>query len=302
MTVSCQTWGWEWGSDAMLETMDDLKSLGVNWIAIHPYAGIRADGTVRMPRRLDGGERLRTGHDDAVIFGDSEEPVWLTRPIAEAHKRGIKIMIKPHLAYWGSPFSWRGDIAFETEEQWERFFTTYDAWITRLARICADADAFVVGTELDRTTRFESEWRDIIKKVRAETKAPLTYSANWTDYRKVPFWDALDCIGVQAYFPLAADVALPEEKDLVLAWRGHLQRMEAYAERVGKPIVFGELGYNTTALAAKEPWSTREIGDHREECQRRCLHAALGTMAGSDVVVGAFCGSGSPDRSGTRTS
>ena len=40
MTISCQTWGWEWGTDEMVESMRELKTLGVNWISIHPYARI----------------------------------------------------------------------------------------------------------------------------------------------------------------------------------------------------------------------------------------------------------------------
>jgi hypothetical protein len=41
MTVSCQTWGIEWQMPEMEATLDELKSLGVNSIAIHPYAQIR---------------------------------------------------------------------------------------------------------------------------------------------------------------------------------------------------------------------------------------------------------------------
>ena len=50
VTVSCQTWGWEWGSDAMLDCLDWAKKNGANWVAIHPYARIRNDGTVRSYR------------------------------------------------------------------------------------------------------------------------------------------------------------------------------------------------------------------------------------------------------------
>ncbi len=46
MTISCPQAGRVWGSDAMVETMRKLKSLGVNWVTIHPYAGIRKDGSV----------------------------------------------------------------------------------------------------------------------------------------------------------------------------------------------------------------------------------------------------------------
>ena len=45
MTISCHGAGRIWGSDAMVETMGELRELGVNWITIHPYAGINRDGT-----------------------------------------------------------------------------------------------------------------------------------------------------------------------------------------------------------------------------------------------------------------
>jgi hypothetical protein len=272
MTVSCQTWGWEWGSDGMLEAMDELQAIGVNWIAIHPYAGIRGDGRVVMPERW------------------SRDHGFLTRPIAEAHARGMKIMIKPHLAYWGSPFSWRGDIAFETDEQWRRFFETYEAWIAKVAEICADADAFVVGTELDRTIHHEAAWRRIIRAVDERTDAPLTYSANWSDYERVPFWDALDCIGIQAYFPLTEHEEMPEPDELAAAWRRLLARLEAYAARHDRDLVLGELGYDRTVFAAVRPWEGRRGRDREgaEETQRRCLDAALAALPRGRRVVGAF--------------
>ena len=83
MTVSCHGSGQIWGTDAMIECMAELKGMGVNWIAIHPYGSIRGDGPsgIADPRR----NRMY------------EDPAWLTRPIAEAHKLGLKIMIKPHI-------------------------------------------------------------------------------------------------------------------------------------------------------------------------------------------------------------
>lgn len=270
MVVSCQTWGWEWGSDAMVRTLDELKALGVNWVCIHPYAGIRGDGSVRVP------ERWYEGAD------------WLTRPIEEAHARGMKVFIKPHLAYWGSPFSWRGEIAFETDAQWDRFFDGYELWITRVAEVCKDADGFSVGTELDRTIHHDEAWRRIIASVRDATDAPLTYSANWSDYERVGFWDDLDAIGVQAYFPLTDEEGLPEPQTLRRAWRRVADRLEAFAREHDRPIVLTELGYNRSSAAAIRPWESRSGGPNAEETQRRCLDAALDELAGRERVVGAF--------------
>ena len=40
MTISCQTWGIEWQTPEMEASIDELKSLGVNSIAIHPYLSL----------------------------------------------------------------------------------------------------------------------------------------------------------------------------------------------------------------------------------------------------------------------
>jgi hypothetical protein len=272
MTVSCQSWGREWGTDEMVQAMRELRDLGVNWISIHPYAAIRADGTVSVSGRW---------------YGDAG---WLTRPIGEAHGLGLKIMITPHLAQWGSPFSQRGDIEFADDEEWARFFSSYEAWIAGLAELCAGADGFCVGSELDRTVAHEAQWRRIVSSVRSRLPGvALTYAANWPQYSSVPFWDVLDAIGVQAYFPLAEQPGPPDPEALAAAWRRHLDRLEAFASRARRKVVFTELGYSRSPRAAVEPWDGREGGgDDAEETQRRCLDAALRALERSDTVVGAF--------------
>ena len=66
----------------MRPTMKQLRDLGAGWVAIHPYAAIRADGTVHVWRGLD----------------PESPPAELVRPIREAHALGLKILIKPHLS------------------------------------------------------------------------------------------------------------------------------------------------------------------------------------------------------------
>jgi len=278
MTVSTARGSAEWGRDHIVPTITDLRTLGVNWIAIHPYAGIDLDGNVSW-RRRDG--------------DDEGAPDWLTRPIAEAHRQGIKILIKPHLAHWRS-FSWRGEIEFDSDAKWERFFTSYTEWITAIARYSEGADAFAVGTELDRTIQHESTWRGIIDAVRAEYDGPLTYAANWTDYERVPFWDALDAIGIQAYFPLLPGDAvprgqLPPRETLEAGWAQIMARVSEFSARHDKTVVFTELGYNNSWLAASEPWDYSVRGtEDAEQLQRLCMEVALEAIGNEPAVVGAF--------------
>jgi len=272
MTVSCPRAGQIWGTDAMVKTMAELKQLGVNWIAIHPYAHIHGDGTV-------GGRYMDRLYDD---------PKWLTRPIKEAHHLGLKIMIKPHISYWGSPFDWRGEIQFNTEQKWARFFDTYEKWITMVARLSENADAFVVGTELDATVHHANHWRAIISAVRDEFDGPLTYAANWDSYEKITFWDALDVIGIQAYFPLVDHENLPTTEELDAGWRQIINELRAYSRQHKKKILLAELGYNRSSQAAHRPWSYREGGPNAERIQKRSLDSALRAVKQNDFIVGAF--------------
>jgi hypothetical protein len=273
MTISCPGAGESWASEAMVETLGVLKNLGVNWVAIHPYGGIENDGTVG-----------RSGIDRMYA-----NPIWLTRAIEEAHAKGLRIMIKPHLAYWGSRFSWCGAISFEDEASWRRFFDTYTAWITRVARLSGGADAFVVGNELDQTTRFEASWRDIIAAVREELSSTLTYSARWDTYESVPFWDALDVIAIQAYFPLVDHENEPTATEVEKAWSDIIFKLDAYGARTGRKVVLSELGYNRALTCAVRPWMYPQDSDPlAETIQLRCLDAALDAIDEKDRVMGAF--------------
>jgi hypothetical protein len=273
VTVSCPGAGLEWGSDDMVRTLGILADLGVNWVAIHPYGGIRDDGTVGSSRI----DRLW------------EDPAWLERAIREAHAKGIKIMIVPHLAYWGSRFRYRAEIAFDDEASWARFFGSYEAFVRKAARLSKDADAFVVGSELDRTIHRETEWRRIIAGARGEFPGPITYAAGWDAYRDVRFWDALDAVAVQAYFPLVQHEGMPTDHELTSSWTRIVSELEAFGREHHRHVVLGELGYNRSFTAAVRPWEYPQDPDPRaEELQTRCLDAALRAIDRTDGVVGAF--------------
>lgn len=272
MTISCPTWGWEWGSDEMVATMEQLAAMGVGWVAIHPYARIGDEGAVTF-RGLD----------------PDNPPEWLTRPIAEAHRLGLKIMIKPHLAYWGGRFDWRGAIAFSEPEQLDRFFADYTAWIEVVAAVTADADLFVVGTELDGLAEHEQRWRAVIAAARARHKGPMTFASNWDRYEGVAFWDALDYIGVQGYFPVLQD-GVPTATDAALeqGWADIAARLRGYSHKQGRPILLTELGYNRSARAPWKPWDYSTGGEGADDIQQRCLRAALAAIDAEPAIRGAF--------------
>ena len=269
VTISTHGSGRDWGSDAIVGTIKDIKTLGAGWICTHPYAWIRGNGAVQFRE-----------------FDASRPPAYLVRPIKEAHALGMKILIKPHLGYWGSKFRWRGAIEFKTDEQWERFFTTYEAWIVSIARACKDADGFAVATELEKTTQHVKQWRRIIAEVRKVTKSPLTMAANWTNYEGIAFWKDLDVIGIQAYFPLTKKKDA-SAADLRAGWSRIMKKLSRFAKAQGKDIVFTELGYNASFSAAIRPWEYRRDRG-AEAVKELCMKTALEAIENEPRVLGSF--------------
>jgi hypothetical protein len=282
MTVSCPMYGAVWGSRAMTETLDELQELGVEWVAIHPYSEVRRDGSIRIRRRA-----ADTG--------------YLPSAVQRARHAGIDLFWKPHLAYWGS-FEWRGAIEFGNDQTaWRRFFDGYREFILDQARFAeaSGLSLFAVGVELEATTHFEPEWRRIIADVRRVYSGRITYAANWDSLSKVPFWDALDLIGVQAYFPLS-EATDPDRASLEKGWERHLKSLREISERHAKPVLFTEIGYDLSASAAREPWLTAS----RDNARNRALRSLLITTALEQVerqpfIAGMFWWKWIPGRRGS---
>jgi len=273
ITISCRRNGpGEW-DDArrMALTMQAARDAGANWVTIHPYARIARDGSVRF----------RAAAQEPMIRVAAEQ----------AHAHGLKLLLKPHLGYWGSGFSWRGDITFNEPGHWDRFFRDYRVWIADQARLAErhGVDAFCLGTELKGTLEHEQPWRSVIAAVREQYTGPLTYAANWDSYQRVPFWDALDAIGIQAYFPVS-DLAPPTEASLRQGWQDVSDRLRAFREQHAMPVVFTELGYTNSTHAGQAPWRYDQLGDRAEAeaAKRLCLRVALEHIEADPTIDGAF--------------
>lgn len=213
----------------------------------------------------------------------------MQEPIRIAHEAGLKILVKPHLAYWGSPFRWRGEIRFDDPAAADRFWETYTAWLVGIAELARDADGFAIGTELDGMVAPEhaGRWLELIERVRAATDADLTYAANWTDYARFPHWDRLDAVGIQAYFPLVENPH-PTDAELAAGWARRMEELRAFSAAAGRPVLFTELGYNTSPWAAVRPWEHRPSGERAPLTQQRCMRAALAAIEAEPAVRGAL--------------
>jgi hypothetical protein len=103
----------------------------------------------------------------------------------------------------------------------------------------------------------------------------------------VPFWDALDWIGVSGYFPLAPDTT-PDRATLVRAWQPILGKLEELAMREQKPVLFTEIGYRSASGAAWRQWEIPRDAAVDLDAQRNAYEAFFETVWPRPWVAGAY--------------
>jgi hypothetical protein len=211
------------------ETIARLAKMSADSISIMPFAFMRDahSPSIAFIHRSPGGET-----DEGTV-----------RAVSDARDAKMSALVKPQIWIGGGRFV--GEAAMRSEEDWARFFDAYRRFIVHHALVseAAGAGIFCVGTELIGTEARVRQWRETIAAVRLATGASLTYASNWASGApKVPFWDALDAIGVDFYDPLSRD---PEASDAALeaGARAAALPLEKLALAAGKPVVFAEAGY-----------------------------------------------------------
>ena len=183
--------------------------------------------------------------------------------------------------------TFRGDII--PSKAW---FESYKNMILRYARLAAKnkVDVLCVGTELENTSffRWEHEWRNIVASVKEAYKGYLPYSANWTEYEHVSFWDLMDFIGIDAYFPLTQKND-PTKEELMAGWEDVADTMQTWLKNTGlnKNVILTKLGYVSSDGTNKEPWATLTNPEDQKE-QADALEAALEVLHKRDWFKGMY--------------
>jgi len=116
-----------------------------------------------------------------------------------------------------------------------------------------------LGSLNRRRSRYDRFWRDLIARVRHVYPGPLTYGANFDEYEQVGFWDALDYVGINAYFPLGRYGLQDEARVGVLrkAWEKVAAHLEQAAP--GHPVVLLELGWTRWLGSTVRPYSYSRV-------------------------------------------
>ncbi len=227
----------------------------------HPFGSLTARRSLAQARRLGAGTVAivpflwqPSPSSAAIGRGSDMTNDELRAAIREARAQGFRVMVKPHV--W-VPQSWAGAVAPGSDAAWRAWFENYQAALLTIARIAAEekADALSIGTELKETSQ-RPEWISIIGALRAVFPRQLTYVAhNVEEAEAVPFWPLLDAIGVTLYPVLGDD---RDRVGRLAIMTATASKLDALAERAGKPIIVGEIGLRSAEHAASKPWESAE--------------------------------------------
>lgn len=275
---------WEGAGRIQRSSLQPLQDLGVDWISQTPFGWCRSAGDPEIRIAARG-----------VLWGETDEGLAETARLARA--LGIKTLLKPHL--WVQGGAWVGELRMESEEDWQRFFHSYEAFILHYAQVARQErmEALAVGTELKHAARRTEDWRRVIRRVRAVYSGRLTYCANFTEEDDVGFWDALDFVGIQAYYPLG-DAARPDPPAIRAAWVPIAARLKALARRTGKPVVFTEIGYKSVSGSLAAPWKWDTEGTVDLLLQRDAYRAMFESFWNEPWFGGTFLWKWHPDLEG----
>ncbi|WP_273568164.1 glycoside hydrolase family 113 [Maribacter halichondriae] len=230
------------------EHINEVLRVNANHAAVMPFGFIR---DITSPQIIH--------NTDRQWFGETKKGAM--QYIEMLHKNGVNVMVKPQIWIWKGEFT--GTLEMQSEADWKLLESSYEDFIMTYAEMAEEAKAelFCIGTELEKfATKRPDFWHRLIPKIRNVYKGKLTYAANWDEYPRVPFWEDLDYIGIDAYFPLCEDET-PTLENLKTGWQKWKIPMAELSSQKKKPILFTEWGYRSMDFTAHKPW----LVDRHEE-------------------------------------
>jgi hypothetical protein len=186
----------------------------------------------------------------------------VSHAIDTIHSLGMKVLLKPMLDV--SDGTWRAYINPSNKDQW---FTNYTNFLGAFADMAQDkgVELFSIGCEMNTMEQAtnNTRWTNLIANMRSRFDGKLTYAANWGaiglnvgGYQNVPWWNQLDYIGIDAYFPIASS-GNTTIAGLTTAWQNQATTIQNWRTNRGltdKQILFTEVGYQSANGSAHEPF------------------------------------------------
>ena len=269
-----------------LVLIERIKQLGADGIALGP--------DVLQPH-LDAPELEWGRDDDALRF-----------VLRAARTFGLKTFVMPRVEspdFFKPPYPWRGTMTFERPEVRAAWYENYRRMIVHYGRLCAEegVTTFGIGLEYRKlVTEDPKQWRRVAEAARGVFGGTLVYSANWDDYERIAWWDAVDVVGIGAYFEIIEDglpdgkyvdtktLKLPDLSDVMDGWKPIRAKLEAFSASVARPILFTEVGYTRYADTCWYPWRWQAVREERPEQQALAYRALMRTFAGAPWWAGVY--------------
>ncbi len=276
--------GVNWVSTAQIpgqEAFQQLSHISANSVSIIPFSY----GNTRTGELTTETSWQWSGES----FEGSKELISL------AKNTGLKVMLKPQV--WFDHGTFTGDVALDSEEKWLRFEKSYEYYILRHAENAASTNAEIlcIGTELGKFVENRPQfWTQLIQKIRNVFPGKLTYAANWDNYARIPFWDSLDFIGIDAYFPLT-ESATPSSQEIAEVWEKHAAEIEKVSKLQDKKVLFCEYGFRSMTRTASRPWESSRGGKIDLEGQKNAYEGTFQSIWKKDFMAGGFLWKWYPD-------
>lgn len=265
-----------YGSTPSKEMHKHLSSVGYNYVQLNTF------GYMRDRKRT----KVHSGGDPSMAapFVETE--------IQNLREMGFKVMLKPHIWIGGhnlDPDNWRSKIDFDDARMRRKWFDSYTEFILSEAKLAqrTGVEILVVGTELVGVSIYTDEWREIINKVREVFTGKLTYAAEGMNAQKIEFWDALDYIGIDAYFPLT-NKNEPTLDELSWGWKTYEPHIRALSEKYDKQVIFTEIGFKSVEGTAIEPWEWKKEGRTSQQEQALAFEATRLAFKDKPYLAGVF--------------
>jgi hypothetical protein len=243
------------GSRPWKRAIDEIHDLGVSRVTFVPFALYDR----RMTQVVDESRYgLVCGPKTAV----------LAEAVRHARRKGMDVNIKPMIEIDnpdGEGEIWRGSIKLD-DESLVPFFNSYREFVLDACELARTegASRFYVGSELGGITsnyKSHGHWEELISACRSRlgaSKCQLSYAANFDEYAQIAFWQLLDEIAVDAYFPLAsrssaAGIGRPSEREIRKRVDRFMGQLRMFAESRRKPLYIAEWGVTPFDLTTVDP-------------------------------------------------
>jgi hypothetical protein len=217
------------------------QQLGASWVSLTPFGRVWD---------LHG-----SGVDPCFEAPLEQNRRAVLAAIEQAHDLGLRVLLVPHL--WVESGEWRALMDPGDDEGWARWAASYGRFLLRWAEVAeqGQVEMLSVGVEMRSwlTTHHAPSFVELLHAVRQRYSGLLTYSGNWDDIADTVVLGELDLIGVNAFYPLAAEPGASLEQ-LAFGGRHVAAELGELSQVWHKPVLLTEMGYTTRQDPAVKPW------------------------------------------------